>query len=98
MELSHVIIGSIVTEKSERLKLGRTYTIRVNPMATKIDVKNALRSFYDVDVTSVRVMRAPGKTRALGGGKVMQKRDRVKKMLITLTKDSKPFDVSKIKS
>ena len=74
MDLSHVIIGAIVTEKAERLKAARTYTLRVAPRATKIDVKNALLRFYDVDVTSVRSIRNPSKTRLVGRGRTMVKR------------------------
>ena len=50
MQLTSVIIGPVVTEKAERQKTMGTYTIVVHPAATKIDVKNALRKFYDVEV------------------------------------------------
>ena len=58
MDLSRVIVGPIVTEKSERLKAGthRTYTMHIASEATKVDVKNALKRHYELDVTSVRVI------------------------------------------
>lgn len=58
MDLRHVIVGPIVTEKAERFKASaRTHTLRIAPDATKVDVINALRKYYDVDIASVRVDR-----------------------------------------
>jgi large subunit ribosomal protein L23 len=95
MDLSRVILGSIVTEKAERLKAtGKTYTLRVAQAATKIEVKKALKEFYDIDVKSVRVMRTRGKKRILGQGKVMEKRHPIKKMMVTLASGSKPLDLA----
>lgn len=99
MELSRVIVGPVVTEKAERLKgVNRTYTIRVAPDATKIDVINALKKYYDVDALSVRVMRVPSKKRLVGRGKVLTKRHPVKKMMVTLSAKSKPLDIASFKS
>lgn len=98
MELSQVVVGPVVTEKAERQKaVSRTYTIRVAPRATKIDVSNALTKYYDVEVTSVRVMRMPSKTRAVGRGKVITKRKPFKKVMVTLSKKSKPLDIANFK-
>ncbi len=94
MDLSSVIIGPVVTEKAERLKLAQTYVIRVKNDATKIDVKNALRRFYDVEVASVRVLRTVPKTRVVGQGTIMEKRHRQKRMIVRLTKKSKALDLS----
>lgn len=94
MELSQVIIGPIVTEKAERLKTQQTYVLRVRPEATKIDVKNALRRFYDVEVASVRVLRTAPKRRIVGQGTVMEKRHRQKRMIVRLTKKSKALDLT----
>jgi len=94
MELSSVIIGPVVTEKAERLKTEGVYVIRVHPQATKIDVKNALRKFYDVEAASVRVLLTRPKTRIVGQGTVMEKRHRSKRMIVTLGKKSKALDLS----
>ncbi len=98
MELSRVIIGSIVTEKAERIKQNRCYTLKVQPAATKIDVQNALEQYFDVDVTSVRVMRVGSKTRAIGAGREITKRHGFKKMIVTLSEKSKALDLSHFKS
>lgn len=96
MELTRVIVGPIVTEKAERLKAGATriYTLRVAPDATKVDIKNALRAHFNVEVSSVRMVRVQAKTRLIGNGGTMQKRRSFKKALVTLTKDSKPLDIA----
>jgi ribosomal protein L23 len=98
MDLSRVIIGSIVTEKAERIKQSRNYTLKVRPAATKVDVQNALKQFFDVDVTSIRVMRVGAKSRAIGAGRTLTKRHAYKKMVVTLNAKSKALDLSNFKS
>jgi len=97
MELTSVILGQLVTEKTERLKEGRTYTLRVAPHATKVDVQNALKKFFDVEPTSVRVLRVGAKSRALGTSS-MVKRKPYKKALVTLSKNSKALDLAQFKA
>ncbi|MBU2213065.1 50S ribosomal protein L23 [Patescibacteria group bacterium] len=97
MDLSRVILGSIVTEKAERLKVGRTYTLKVANAATKIDVKAALKRYYDVEAESVRVMRVVAKSRAIRRG-MMQKRHPYKKVMVTLNKQSKTLDIASFKT
>jgi large subunit ribosomal protein L23 len=97
MDLTRVIIGPVVTEKAERLKAGddvHTYTLRVAPTATKIDIKNALKAFYNVEVVKVRIMRTQPKTRLMPMGGTMEKRHAFRKALVTLAKKSKPLDLA----
>ena len=99
MDLSRIIIGPVVTEKAERLKAGsgassHTYTLHVAPDATKVDIKNSLKIFYDVDVTTVRIIKTQPKVRNLGAGKIMEKRHAYKKALVTLAAKSKTLDIS----
>ncbi len=101
MDLSQVIIGPVVTEKAERLKAAgplHTYTMMVNPQATKIDVKNALLRYFDLKVKSVRVMRIRPKTRSIGEGRVMEKRHAGKRVFVTLLPKSKPLDLASFAS
>lgn len=96
MDLSRIIIGQVVTEKSERLKAGthRTYTLVVAPFATKIEVKSALKRFYNVDARSVRILKVQPKTRTFGAAQTMEKRHRQKRALVTLASDSKALDLT----
>jgi large subunit ribosomal protein L23 len=95
MDLSRIILGPVVTEKAERLKVAdKTYTLKVAHQATKIEVQKALKEFYDIDVASIRVMRTRGKSRIIGQGKVMEKRHPIKKMMVTLASGSKALDLT----
>ena len=98
MELSRVILGTVVTEKAERIKANRSHTLRVSPDATKVDVINALQRYYGVDVTSVRVMRVPSKVRQIGPYRTFTKRPAYKKMVVTLGAKSKGLDLSNFKA
>ena len=100
MDIARVILGPIVTEKAERLKsvpARHVYTMRVAPEATKVDVKKALSRYYDLKADHVRIVRVRAKTRAIGDGRVMEKRHAFKKALVTLAKKSKPLDLSTFK-
>ncbi len=77
--------------------MNRSYTLKVSPAATKIDVQNALKKFYDVEVTSVRVMRVGGKSRQVGPYKTFTKRHPYKKMIVTLAEKSKALDLAQFK-
>lgn len=97
MDLFRVIIGPVITEKAERLKAGsgkHTYTLHVAPWATKVEIKNSLKMFYDVDVSAVRIIKTQAKRRNLGTGKTMEKRHSFKKALVTLAPKSKTLDIS----
>ncbi len=98
MDLTRVILGPVVTEKAEVQKMRGIYTLRVDQNATKVDVKNALRKFYDTEAVSVRVLRTVPKYRNLGAGRSMEKRHREKRMLVKLAPKSKPLDLATFKS
>ncbi len=100
MDLSQVITGEVVTEKAENLKKQpkKVVTLSVNGNATKVDIKNALKKFYDLDVTAVRIMRVSPKTRLIARNKEMLKRPRFKKALITLSPKSKGLDLTTFKA
>lgn len=97
MDLSRIILGQVVTEKAERLKaddVHHTYTLRVAPVATKVDIQKALEKFFDVQVESVRVLKSPAKSRMISGYSSMEKRHAFKKAMVTLAKKSKALDLS----
>ncbi len=97
MDLSTVIIGPVVTEKAERLKSSgtkHTYTMRIRNEATKVEIQKAIKQYYDADVVGVRIIHVRPKTRMIGNGKVMEKRHRFKKALVTLAAKSKPLDLA----
>ena len=101
MDLSRIIMGPVVTEKAERLKADaahRTYTLRVSPSATKVDIRRAIEHFYDVSVATVRVLKTRAKTRAINPHQSMEKRHSTRKAMVTLTKNSKALDLTSFRS
>ena len=66
-QLTRVIVGALVTEKSERLRAEHNqYTFRVASGVTKIEVRRAVEKLFKVHVTDVRVMNYLGKKRRMG--------------------------------
>ncbi|MBI1812168.1 50S ribosomal protein L23 [Candidatus Peregrinibacteria bacterium] len=97
MDLTSVIAGPVVTEKAERLKAQgprRTYTLQIHPSSTKIDVKKALKKYFDVEAVSVRIGWVRPKQRSLQGAGMMEKRHRSKRAIVTVSEKSKPLDLS----
>ena len=98
MDLTHVITGTVVTEKAERQKAQKTHTLTIHPKATKVDVKNALRRHYGVEPLSVRIVNVRPKSRLVGRGSSIQKRDPEKRAVVTLGEKSKALDLSSLSS
>lgn len=95
MNLSRVIIGPVVTEKAERQKELRAYTVKVNPRATKVDISAALKKHFNVEPVSVRVLPVRQKSRLAGAGKSIVKRSPHKRAVVTLSSESKPLDLTR---
>ncbi len=59
-----ILIKPIITEKSDRLSEKRgQYTFMVNKDANKIEIKNAVKELYNVEVEAVNTMIMPGKAK-----------------------------------
>ena len=62
-----VIRGACITEKSETIRaLQQTMCFRVNPSATKTDIRNAVQKIFKVKVAEVRTANYNGKMRRRG--------------------------------
>ncbi len=67
VEPTEVILGVIVTEKSERLKAEEgSYVLRVRRDANKVEIRQAVEKMFKVHVADVRVMNFKGKERRMG--------------------------------
>jgi large subunit ribosomal protein L23 len=67
VEPTNVIVGVVVTEKSERLKADtNSYTFRVAVDANKIDVRRAVEKLFKVHVIEVRTLNQRGKLKRMG--------------------------------
>ncbi len=69
MDLSHVVIRPMVTEKSTHQSKqaagdhGGTYTFEVHPEANKSEIRDAVEKIYGVRVMDVRTSNKQGKLR-----------------------------------
>jgi large subunit ribosomal protein L23 len=94
MKALYTIIRPVITEKATKLAESQKYVFYVDPKATKIDVKHAIKEVYGVDVDKITSLITPAKKRQMKRMKV-NKRGELKKVIITL-KGNKKLDVTKI--
>ncbi len=67
IEPHEIILGVVVTEKSERIKGAEgSYTLRVKRDANKIQIRQAVERMFKVHVTDVRVINMKRKRRRMG--------------------------------
>ena len=83
MNVHDVIQQPLITEKSAVAREEQNIaTFRVDPAATKQDIRRAVEELFDVKVTSVRTMQQPGKKRRVG--KSVGRRPAWKKAIVEL--------------
>jgi len=82
MRAEDIIISQIKTEKAEELAAKAQYVFKVNPLANKTKIKEAIEEIFKVKVKKVRVINVHPKKRTFRG-KVGFKRG-FKKAIITL--------------
>jgi len=59
-----VVLGTVITERStDQQEFQNKYTFKVDPRATKIDIKQAVEEIFKVRVKQVNTVRMPGKPR-----------------------------------
>jgi len=83
MNLSQVILGAVVTEKSMKEAGEKGYhTVIVHADASKTDIKAAFTKMYHVDICKVRIIKSPSKTRVRAKHGPQIKRKPRKKALV----------------
>lgn len=97
MELSQVLKKPLITEKSMMATSSGKFTFMVHPQATKRLVKDAVETFFKVNVRHVWLTVIAGKSRRVGRTRrnLITKPDR-KKAIVKLAKDQK-IDLFEIK-
>ena len=59
-----IILRPLVTEKGvHRVERHNQYAFEVNPLADKIDIRNAVEELFDVSVLKIRTQNRKGKPR-----------------------------------
>jgi len=87
------IIKPHITEKSLRLAKEGWYTFEVAKKATKGKVKDAIESFFNVEVGEVKILNIKGKPKSFK--RVKGKTSSKKKALVKLKKGN--IDIFKVK-
>jgi large subunit ribosomal protein L23 len=96
MNISHVILGPVISEKSMKTfeEKGQHF-LYVHADATKADIKSAIKNFFDVNVRKVQIIKLPTKTRVRGKHGPQIKRKRRKKAILSL-RGGESFDLLKL--
>lgn len=63
MDYVDIILAPVLTEKSTELREQGKYVFKVDPRATKIQIKEAVRRLFNVKVVDCTVMNVRGKNR-----------------------------------
>jgi len=95
MKTYSTIIRSIVTEKTSKAQEKGHYTFLISKTATKVDVKNAVKAMFGVEVEKVTTSISPTKSRLIKGKYEFVKRPKFKKATVTL-KGKKTIDPNKL--
>lgn len=85
-----IIKRPIITERSTELMADKKYTFEVDRRANKSEIKRAVETVFEVNVTKVNTMNYKGKPKRFGRyfGYTPQR----KKAVVTLTPDSKELE------
>ncbi len=88
MSLSHKIVRApSVTEKSTQLREeSNKYVFKVDPSATKVEIRAAIEELFEVKVVSVNTMNVKGKKKRMG--RFEGKRSDWKKAVVKLAADN----------
>ncbi len=84
---AHVLLAPVVTEKAYTLSESNKYVFRVDPRATKAQVRKAVADIYGVTVVSVNMMIKKQQTKVFRG--IKGKTRTQKKAIVTLDADQK---------
>ena len=77
-----VIKAPVVTEKSQAAKEEGKYTFKVDPKATKLEIKEAVEKIFNVKVKAIRTINVKVKKRRVG--RYTGLTNRSKKAIVTL--------------
>ena len=66
MRVNNIIVKPVITEKSSRLSKESVYAFEVHKDADKNQICEAMKKFFGVEVSSVRITTRKGKTKRVG--------------------------------
>jgi large subunit ribosomal protein L23 len=65
-KIADVIIGFHISEKGNLVAAQNTYVLKINPKATKQEVKYSVEKFFGVKVLDVNMVKVKPKKRTMG--------------------------------
>lgn len=77
----------VISEKAFALQESDKYVFHVGEKATKAEIKTEVEKLFKVNVLNVQTVRIPGKVKRFG--RLMGKRNDIKKAIITIKKGQK---------
>lgn len=86
MNLSHIVIGPRITEKSHLDVSNNSYTFDVDPRANKHQIAQAIQNQFGVTVTNVRTIRGKSSLKRTGRRRLPKKIGPAKKAIVQLKK------------
>ena len=86
--VNQIIKGIQITEKGTELSSQHKYLIEVDRDANKIEIKQAVETFFNVTVLAVNTQRYKGKSHTLRNRRVVNKPD-WKRAIVTLKEGDK---------
>lgn len=84
------LIAPVMTEKTTNTVKDGVHTFKVNPVATKCDVKRAVEKIFNVKVSGVNMLNRPGKKKVFRGK--IGRTDARKFAIVTLSEGSINFE------
>ncbi len=66
MNASDVIVGPVLSEKAVTAMQTGKYTFYVHPRANRVQVKEAVETVFDVEVTRVNLLKVRSKVKRMG--------------------------------
>lgn len=96
MKTFDVLLRPVITEKATSHEKEGKYQFIVRKDATKVDIRNAFKKLYGVDVLKVNLINTIGKMKIGRSRRPVTKKPAFKKVIIT-TKSKKTLDVLKPK-
>jgi large subunit ribosomal protein L23 len=67
MTYENILLAPILSEKSNELREQGKYVFKVDPKASKIEIKEAVRKLFNVKVVDCTVMNVGGKLKRVRG-------------------------------
>ncbi len=86
-----IIIAPVVSEKSYSLIEEGVYTCKVDPSASKPEIRDAIESIWGVEVLKVNTLNRPGKTKRTRGTNRTGKSPATKRAIVTLAAGEIPL-------